>query len=177
VWVVVSFFELDTGRLLGRGRRCLEGLISNAASKNQRAYKFPLNSVDVLGANGLSWGCFDMSASAMPQDLANQYPVKFGRDAGPVPTDNMATREEFAAQLLRCFPPPAPSPHLPAKKRPQRGRRSWKLACAALVAAVAAAAARHKAVHAGKPTFVCVAPLSPLHRIQSLASSHHRAGC
>ncbi|CAE8700111.1 unnamed protein product, partial [Polarella glacialis] len=95
VWVVVSFFELGTGRLLGRGRRCLEGLISNAASKNQRAYKFPLNSVDVLGANGLSWGCFDMSASAMPQDLANQYPVKFGRDAGPVPTDNMATREEY----------------------------------------------------------------------------------
>jgi len=147
--VLISIFDADTWQLLGTSMFYVDEALSKVREgrKYEKASRHPQIPVNSPGSSSIQ-GYISLSAYGLHKSLADEFPVRSGREKGMAPaTPNVSqtvSEQEVCAQQLVCHPPakmclgPMGPPR---RRRSSRRPRRWCFLAAFLLALAALATA------------------------------------
>lgn len=147
--LLISIFDPKTWQLLGNAEFLIDGVLSQVAETSGRQ---DINDIPVLTRNHAGvCGSLSLAVRAVPWSLAEDFPLQPGRGPSAVPSfenrDPRSVAEDLCAERLVCDPPETRTsrpirPPISGRRQRDKGRRRWRWAALAALAALATAALR-----------------------------------
>eukprot|EP00434_Breviolum_minutum_P001616 symbB.v1.2.001426.t1/scaffold34.1/size402451/7 len=147
--VLISIFDADTWHLLGTSMFYVDEALSKVREgrKYEKASRHPRIPVNSPGSSSIQ-GYLSISAYGLHKSLADEFPVRSGREKGVAPAtpadSQTVSEQEVCAQQLVCHPPAKTClGHMgpPRRRRSSRRPRRWCFLAAFLLALAALATA------------------------------------